>query len=136
MQIPNKSQFKLEEVSSITGVKPYVLRFWESEFSQIDPTVVSGGKKVYSHNDIRAIASIKTFLFDKKMTIEEAKKELFLEVNSEQVQNDSQEIILNDEKHFKKELSRSEVQKLILAKAKLSSLVLMIGDFKKNRGWS
>ena len=62
MQIPNKSQFKLEEVSSVTGVKPYVLRFWESEFDQINPLLLSDGNKVYGHQDIQVVAKIKEFL--------------------------------------------------------------------------
>ena len=45
----NDYQFK--ELSSLTGVKPYVLRFWESEFEQISPSLGEDGTKTYSEND-------------------------------------------------------------------------------------
>lgn len=73
IEIPNKSAFKLNEVCSITGVKPYVLRFWESEFDEIEPISSSTGQKLYSPNDIEVIATVKDLLFNQKMSIEEAR---------------------------------------------------------------
>jgi len=75
--IPNKSYFKLDEVGEITGVKPYVLRFWESEFDEITPITSASGHKLYGHKDIESIGTIKNLLFDQKMTIERAKKSLY-----------------------------------------------------------
>lgn len=72
--IPKKSHFKLDEVCALTGVKPYVLRFWESEFEEISPLVSSTGQKVYEHKDITAIFKVKKLLFEKKWTLEQAKK--------------------------------------------------------------
>lgn len=76
IEIPNKSTFKLNEVCSITGVKPYVLRFWESEFDQIEPITSSTGQKLYSPGDIEVIATVKDLLFNQKMSIEEARYKL------------------------------------------------------------
>lgn len=76
LEIPNKSMFKLNEVCGLTGVKPYVLRFWESEFTEIDPIVSSSGQKMYEAKDIQAIATLKNLLFEEKMNIEQAKAEL------------------------------------------------------------
>lgn len=76
IEIPNKSSFKLNEVCSITGVKPYVLRFWESEFEEIEPMTSSTGQKLYAPKDIEAIALAKDLLFNQKMSIEEAKYQL------------------------------------------------------------
>ena len=73
-----KTQFGFKELSSRTGVKPYVLRFWESEFSQITPAVDSAGNKIYSVQDKTAIEKIKHLLFEKKLSIQEAKGELAL----------------------------------------------------------
>ncbi len=73
LEIPNKSLFKLNEVCGLTGVKPYVLRFWESEFDEIEPITSSTGQKLYEPKDIEAIATIKKLLFDEKMKIEQAK---------------------------------------------------------------
>jgi DNA-binding transcriptional MerR regulator len=76
IEIPNKSSFKVSEVCALTDVKSYVLRFWESEFSEISPLISSSGQKLYEHRDIEIILLIKKLLFEKKMTIEEVKIEL------------------------------------------------------------
>lgn len=76
IEIPNKSSFKINEVCALTGVKSYVLRFWESEFTEIAPMVSSSGQKLYEHRDIEAILLIKKLLFEDKMTIERAKAEM------------------------------------------------------------
>lgn len=78
IDIPNKSLFKMNEVCGLTGVKPYVLRFWESEFEEINPMTSSTGQKLFEHSDIESILIIKNLLFEKKMTIEQAKAALQL----------------------------------------------------------
>lgn len=76
IDIPNKSSFKVNEVCAITGVKSYVLRFWESEFEEISPLVSSNGNKVYEHRDIEAILMIKKLLFEDKLSIDRAKAQM------------------------------------------------------------
>ena len=71
--IPNKSNFKFQELTPITGVKPYVIRFWETEFSEIAPVSSDSGQKLYARKDVEAIFKIKKLLFDDKMSIPEAK---------------------------------------------------------------
>jgi DNA-binding transcriptional MerR regulator len=71
--IPNKSNFKFQELTPITGVKPYVIRFWETEFSEIAPVGSDSGQKLYARKDVEAIFKIKKLLFEDKMTIPEAK---------------------------------------------------------------
>lgn len=78
VNIPAKSTFKQNEVCQITGVKPYVLKFWEEQFDEIDPIVSATGKKLYEHNDIQAIAVVKKLLFEEKMTVDQAKQEIKL----------------------------------------------------------
>ncbi len=73
---PDKRYFKIGEVSSITGLKPYVLRFWESEFKQIKPHRTLSGQRVYSKDDLDLILRIKTLLYEKKFTIPGAKAAL------------------------------------------------------------
>lgn len=74
--IPRKSMFKQDEVCTLTGVKPYVLRFWENEFDEINPIVSSTGGKLYEREDIEFILKVKGLLFDQKLTIEKVKKQL------------------------------------------------------------
>ena len=50
--IPNKSNFKFQELTPITGVKPYVIRFWETEFPEIAPISSENGQKIYARKDI------------------------------------------------------------------------------------
>ena len=76
IEIPNKSTFKINEVCALTGIKSYVLRFWETEFEEIAPIPSSSGQKLYELKDIEAILLIKKLLFDDKLSIEKAKSEV------------------------------------------------------------
>jgi DNA-binding transcriptional MerR regulator len=77
--IPNKSNFKFQELTPITGVKPYVIRFWETEFPEIAPIDSEGGQKIYSRSDVEIILRIKKFLFDEKLSIPEARARMLAE---------------------------------------------------------
>jgi DNA-binding transcriptional MerR regulator len=81
IQAPEKSTYKFNEVTSITGVKPYVLRFWESEFEQIDPRTNDNGQKFYGSKDLAVIQKIKTLLFENKLSIPQAKLELIQKID-------------------------------------------------------
>jgi DNA-binding transcriptional MerR regulator len=58
-QIPDKLYFKIGEVASLTKVKPYVLRYWESEFKIISPRKSLTKQRVYNRRDIELILDIK-----------------------------------------------------------------------------
>ena len=75
-QIPDKLYFRIREVTEITGLAAYVLRFWESEFSEIRPRRTESGQRLYRRSDIEAILRIKHLLYEKKFTIQGAKKHL------------------------------------------------------------
>ena len=74
--IPDKLYFKIGEVSALSGLPTYVLRFWETEFSKINPKRTSSGQRLYRKNDVELILEIKHLLYDKKFTIPGAKKHL------------------------------------------------------------
>lgn len=76
IQAQNKAVYKFNEVTSITGVKPYVLRFWETEFSQIRPKLNESGQKIYRSEDIELVQKIKKLLFEDKLSIPEARVQL------------------------------------------------------------
>lgn len=86
--IPNKSNFKFQELTPITGVKPYVIRFWETEFPEIAPISSENGQKIYARKDVEAILKIKKLLFEDKLTIPEAK----MKMSSEEVEFSQVEI--------------------------------------------
>lgn len=87
--IPNKSNFKFQELTPITGVKPYVIRYWETEFPEINPTTGDSGQKIYSRSDVETILKVKKLLFEDKMTIPEAK----MKISSGQVELARVEVI-------------------------------------------
>lgn len=73
-QIPDKLYFRIGDVSKLAGVKPYVLRYWESEFSGISPKKSGTGQRLYRRKDVELILEIKRLLYDKRFTIEGARK--------------------------------------------------------------
>ena len=74
VQIPDKMFFRIGEVSQITGVKPYVLRYWESEFRVLRPSKNRSGQRVYRRRDIETVVEIKDLLHRRKFTIAGARK--------------------------------------------------------------
>jgi len=72
----DKRYFRIGEVSRIVGVKPYVLRFWESEFPQIRPKRADSKHRTYERKDVELILEIKRLLYEERLTIEGAKKRL------------------------------------------------------------
>jgi len=71
-----KLYHSIGEVSEMTGLKQYVLRYWESEFPTLAPPKNRAGNRVYREKDIVLIKYIKHLLYDKKFTIEGAKQKL------------------------------------------------------------
>lgn len=75
-QIPDKLYFKIGEVSAIAGLPAYVLRFWETQFTKINPKRTSSGQRLYRKNDVEVILKIKSLLHEKKFTIKGAVQHL------------------------------------------------------------
>jgi DNA-binding transcriptional MerR regulator len=74
-QIPDKFHFKIGEVSRILGVKPYVLRFWETEF-RITPAKNRSQHRVYKRQEVETLLEIRHLLYDERFTIEGARVKL------------------------------------------------------------
>lgn len=74
--IGKKLYFSIGEVSKITDLPPYVLRFWENKFREIRPQKSRGGHRRYQRKDIEVILGVKELLYEKKFTIHGAQKEL------------------------------------------------------------
>jgi DNA-binding transcriptional MerR regulator len=73
-EIPDKVYFKIGEVSELTGVKPYVLRYWESEFNIVKPSKSISNQRMYKKKEVELILEIKRLLYEDKFTIAGAKK--------------------------------------------------------------
>jgi DNA-binding transcriptional MerR regulator len=76
VEIPDKFYFKIGEVASITGVKPHVLRYWESEFRMFSPSKSRGKQRQYERRDIELALEIKELLYEQGFTIAGARKHL------------------------------------------------------------
>ncbi|HNT66146.1 MAG TPA: MerR family transcriptional regulator [bacterium] len=68
--------YSISEVSRITGLKPYVLRYWETEFPELNPDKNRAGNRTYRKSDVRTIFLIKKLLYHDKYTIEGARQKL------------------------------------------------------------
>ncbi|MDY0291480.1 MAG: MerR family transcriptional regulator [Desulfuromonadaceae bacterium] len=76
VEIPDKFYFKIGEVATITGVKPHVLRYWESEFRMFSPAKSRGKQRQYERRDIELALEIKELLYEQGFTIAGARKHL------------------------------------------------------------
>jgi DNA-binding transcriptional MerR regulator len=74
--IPDRVFYRIKEVCSLTGLKPHVLRYWEQEFRDIKPVKSARGQRLYKRKDLDAIFTIKKLLYEKRFTIDGAKKHL------------------------------------------------------------
>jgi len=74
--IPDKLYFKIGEVSKITSVEPYILRYWESEFKLVKPYRTRSNQRLYRKKDVETILKIRQMLYEQKFTIAGAKKVL------------------------------------------------------------
>ena len=75
-EIPDKLYFRIGEVARLAGIKPYVLRFWETEFPALGPRKSGTGHRLYRRKDVELVLEIKRLLYDKRYTIEGARKYL------------------------------------------------------------
>jgi DNA-binding transcriptional MerR regulator len=71
--IPDRIYYRIKEVSTLTGLKPHILRYWEREFREIRPIKSSKGQRLYRKKDLDVIIVIKRLLYERKFTIDGAR---------------------------------------------------------------
>lgn len=74
--IPDKIFYKIGEVADKTTLRPSVLRYWESEFTVLNPKKSRSGQRLYTREDLELICEIKQLLYTEKLTIEGARKKI------------------------------------------------------------
>ena len=74
--LPEQTYFSISEVSALTQVKPYVLRYWESQFGILRPARRDSGQRKFMQKEVDAILRIKDLLYDKRFTIAGARRYL------------------------------------------------------------
>jgi DNA-binding transcriptional MerR regulator len=73
---PEKSLYRIGEVSRITDTKPFVLRYWETEFPTLQPVKSAKGHRLYRRQDVETVLLIKRLLYDQGFTIAGARRHL------------------------------------------------------------
>lgn len=74
--IPSKRYFSIGEVSELCDVKPHVLRYWEQEFTQLEPIKRRGNRRYYQREDVILVREIRNLLYLKGYTINGARQKL------------------------------------------------------------
>ena len=106
--IPEKLFYRINEVSSLTQIKPYVLRYWETEFPPLAPNKSGGGQRLYTQREIDIILRIKQLLYAEGFTIAGAKKKLDEGEVSTAPQTDLAKALMNVRKELRAILAMLE----------------------------
>jgi DNA-binding transcriptional MerR regulator len=89
--IPDKAYFRIGEVSKIIDVEPYVIRYWETEFTTVKPVRTKTAQRLYRKKDVQELLNIRNLLYSQRFTIDGAKKQLFKMRRNEEPQNGDEE---------------------------------------------
>ena|SRR5579871_1041752 len=120
-EIPDKLYFRIGEVSRLAGIKPYVLRFWETEFSSLGPKKSGKGHRLYRRKDVELVLEIKRLLYDKRYTIEGARK--FLESRPREAGGKSSESALKKSRRSQGDLFHGTAPALDLIRKELAEIL-------------
>ena len=82
VEYKKKLFYRINEVSKITGLKPYVLRYWETEFPHLSPQKDDNDQRRYKQKDIDLILTIRQLLYEEKFTIAGAKQRISVEMST------------------------------------------------------
>jgi DNA-binding transcriptional MerR regulator len=99
-----KPFLKIGEVAKLIGVKPHVLRYWESEFPSLKPRKNPSGQRIYAKADIEAIVEIKNLLYNQRYTISGAKKMLARHEQERLTSNPIESSFAQEVKYLKKHI--------------------------------
>ena len=109
-----KLYYSIGEVSKITELKQYVLRYWETEFKQLSPVKNKAGNRTYRQKDIDMILKIKDLLYNQKFTIDGARHVLSMPNNVEPVQTSQQVLVESNDVDIKiLQKIRSELKSIL-----------------------
>ena len=94
--VAKKVYYSIGEVCDLSGLKPHVLRYWESHFQVLSPTKNRAGNRVYRSRDVEVVLLVKNLLYEEKYTIEGANKKL-LEMRREgELKGEGHEVVAPD----------------------------------------
>ena len=119
----NKLYYSIGDVSEITDLKQYVLRYWETEFSFLNPKKNSAGNRIYIDSDIKVIKEIQSLLYEKKFTIKGANQYLINQYKNEDKIDNIVKLV--------KENSSTDKELLLNLRKGLQDIVDLIDSSKK-----
>lgn len=99
-----KLYYSISEVSELTGIKQYVLRYWESEFNILAPNKNRSGNRIYTEDDINKVFLIKKLLYEEKFTVDGAKVRLQELSNTSGNKSENQTALINEIRNDLKEI--------------------------------
>ncbi len=117
-----KLYYSISEVSRITGLEQHVLRYWESQFPELNPAKNRAGNRIYTNKDISSIFEIKRLVRDEGFTIDGAKKVLSAKSNR------SSGLVVDIEAEKRKNSPQDLKQTLLETRAFLDDLVQRLSD--------
>ncbi|HVN49460.1 MAG TPA: MerR family transcriptional regulator [Bacteroidota bacterium] len=118
-----KLYYSISEVSKITGLEQYVLRYWETEFDELKPAKNRAGNRIYTNKDIKLIMHLKQLLRDEKYTIEGAKQVM----KDFQPEPDNGEQLMLIDVPIKKKIQDDEIRdEMVEVKTFLQELVVKL----------
>ena len=88
-----REYYSISEVCDLVGLRPHVLRYWETQFPVLNPSKNRSGNRVYQRKEIRIILYVKHLLYDEKYTVEGAKQKLEQLRKGGELQNESRKIL-------------------------------------------
>jgi DNA-binding transcriptional MerR regulator len=106
-EIPDKLFFRIGEVSTMLGLEPYVLRYWETEFPSLSPKKSGTGHRLYRRKDVELLLQIKHLLYEKRFTIDGARQHLQAEAKNAQkdIKQEQQPLFSDPLPEIRRELS-------------------------------
>ena len=135
--IPARRYFTIGEVSELCGVKPYVLRYWEQEFTQLKPMKRRGNRRYYQHHEVLLIRRIRDLLYEQGFTISGARNRLAEQQGAarhETVESATEDAILADGVELAVDAGAEPVVALPLPEVHELSLTQMRNELLSIRG--
>ncbi len=94
--IAKKVYYSIGEVCDLTGLKPHVLRYWETQFDVLNPTKNRAGNRVYRSRDVEVVMLVRKLLYDEKYTIEGANQKLIDMRREGELRSEGHEVVAPD----------------------------------------
>lgn len=91
--VASKEYYSISEVCDLVGLRPHVLRYWETQFPVLNPSKNRSGNRVYQRKEIKLILYVKHLLYDEKYTVEGARQKLEQLRKGGELQNETHRIL-------------------------------------------